>query len=96
MSRFRLAPAWALLFSLLFAPTAHAFFDAPWITPENPLAGEAVSVNIHGGICDIFLGRDGYPKITREGNAIRILIFGSHYEPGDELCVHPLWTGRDR
>ncbi|MFC4821793.1 hypothetical protein [Dokdonella ginsengisoli] len=81
-------------FPTLFAKNAQAFFDPPWVMPENPVAGEAISVGVRGGICDILLGRDGYPQITREGNAIRIAIFGAHYEPGDELCVFPpVWTG---
>ncbi|MFC4821791.1 hypothetical protein [Dokdonella ginsengisoli] len=76
-----------LAFVVLFVQNAQAFFDPPWITPENPLAGEAVSVSMRGGICDWIAGRYGYPKITHNGNEIRILEYGHHYEPGSELCV---------
>lgn len=92
MSLHRLAPAWTLVVVLSFAPATHAFFDPPWITPANPVAGETVSVNIHGGTCDAFSSEDGYPQVTRNGNAVRILLYGSHYEPGDELCIFPTWT----
>ena len=50
---FKHCVAATLALSLGFvAQTAHAFFDPPWITPEAPRAGEIVSVNIRGGICD--------------------------------------------
>jgi hypothetical protein len=35
---------------------------------------------------------EGYPQITIDGNAIRILLYGVHYDPGDELCIFPTWT----
>lgn len=89
----RVAMPLVLVFVVLFAQSAQAFFDPPWITPENPIAGEAVSVNIHGGYCDIFLEEVGFPRITQEGNEVRIIIYGAHYEPGSELCVFPDWTG---
>ena len=87
MSRHRVAPVLARWFVLFFAQTAQAFFDPPWITPATPMAGETVSVNIRGGICDSIAGREGYTQITRAGNAIRLLEYGNHYELGDALCV---------
>lgn len=81
-----------LAFVTLFAQNAQAFFDPPWITPENPVAGESISVNIYGGICDWIAGREGFPQITQDGNSIRILEYGHHYEPGDELCIDGIGT----
>jgi hypothetical protein len=57
----------------LAAPNAYAFFDPPWITPAAPRAGETVSVNIRGGICDTFFEWPGYPQLTQQGNAIHLL-----------------------
>lgn len=81
-----------LAFIALFAQGAQAFFDPPWVTPENPVAGESISVNIYGGICDWIAGREGFPQITQDGNSIRILEYGHHYEPGDELCIDGIGT----
>jgi subtilisin family serine protease len=90
MTKNHLAPALAFLFSL-FAQTAYAFFDPPYITPEHPVAGETVSVNIYGGECDSILGDPGYPQITQKGNAIRILFSGVRYT-NSELCFIPVGT----
>jgi hypothetical protein len=70
---------------------AQAFFDPPWITPALPRVGQAVSVNIRGGICDSIFFRPGYPQITQQGNAIRILEYGHHWETSD-LCVYDIGT----
>jgi hypothetical protein len=84
----------ALLVMLLLlacnTQTAHAFFDLPWITPAAPIAGEAVSVNIRGGICDSIFEHQGYPQITREGNTIRLLEYGHHWD--GELCIYDIGT----
>ena len=81
-------------FAALFAQSAYAFFDPPWITPENPAAGEIVVLNIHYGVCDAILGREGYPQVTREGNTIRIRWYGQHWPEGsgDLLCAFPIAT----
>jgi len=84
---FKLCSTCAL--TLLFASSAHtaqAFFDLPWITPAAPRAGETVSVNIRDGICDAFFFRPGFPQITQQGNAIRLLEYGQHWDTAD-LCV---------
>ena len=86
----RIASALVLLFALV-AQTAHAFFDPPWITPETPRAGELVSVNIRGGICDAIFERPGYPQITQEGNAIRIVEYG-HHETFADFCIYGIGT----
>lgn len=76
---------------VLAAPSAHAFFDPPWITPAAPRPGEIVSVNIRGGICDSIFFRPGYPQITQQGNAIRILEYGHHWDTAD-LCIYDIGT----
>ena len=84
----KLCSAYALMLMFAFSVrTAHAFFDPPWITPAAPRAGETVSVNIRDGICDAFFFRPGYPQITRQGNAIRLLEYGHHWDTQD-LCVY--------
>ena len=75
----------------LAAPRAHAFFDPPWITPAEPRAGEPVSINVSGGICDVFVEWPGYPQITRTGNAVRIVEYGNH-ETFEDFCNYGFWT----
>jgi hypothetical protein len=76
---------------LAFAHDATAFFDPPFVAPVTPLAGELVSVNIHIGVCDVIFNHAGYPQITRYGNAVRIVVYGQHWDPG-ELCTYPIGT----
>lgn len=82
----------AVILLLFVAPNAHAFFDPPWITPTAPRAGETVSVNMRMGICDARAERPGYPQITTQGNAIRLLVYGHHWETQD-LCIYPVGLG---
>ena len=86
----RLTLTLALLFSSL-AQTAHAFLDSPNITPEHPVAGETISVNIYGGVCDAILTGTVPPEITQDGHAIRVLFYSVHYEDA-ELCFLPEGT----
>ena len=72
-------------------PSAHAFFDTPWITPVSPRAGQSVSVTIREGICDAIVEHPGFPQITRQGNAIRILEYGHHWDDVD-LCIYNVGT----
>ncbi|MEO7756282.1 MAG: hypothetical protein ABIS07_06870 [Dokdonella sp.] len=81
-----------MLLAALFVRTAHAFFDPPYLTPASPVAGEIVSFNIRAGICDAFGGMQGFPQISRTGNAILYVDYGAHYEDGDELCIFPTWN----
>jgi len=80
----------ALLF-VFAAPSARAFFDPPWITPTDLRAGEVVSVNIRGGVCDSIFFRPGYPQITLQGKTIRILEYGHHWDTAD-LCIYDIGT----
>jgi hypothetical protein len=75
----------------LTASSAHAFFDPPWITPAAPRAGDSVSLNVSGGICDVFVEWPGYPQITRTGNSIRIVEYGNH-ETFEDFCNYGYWT----
>jgi hypothetical protein len=89
---FARALAFVLISSLAFAArSAHAFFDPPWITPAAPRAGETVSVNIRGGICDAIFFKLGYPQITQTGNDIRIIEYGHHWDTFD-LCTYDIGT----
>jgi hypothetical protein len=74
-----------------FSLSARAFFDPPWITPAAPRAGESVSVNIRGGECDSIFEHPGYPQITQQGSAIRLLEYGHHWDTTD-LCIYPIGT----
>lgn len=76
---------------VLVAPSAHAFFDPPWITPAQPRVGEIVSANIHGGICDAIIEHPGYPQITQAGNSIRIVEYGDHVDTVD-WCIYGVGT----
>jgi hypothetical protein len=84
MFKHRGAPLLALLIAF-FAQTAHAFLNAPYITPAAPTAGQTISVNIYGGVCDAIVSVPGYPQVTQNGNAIRILLFSVHYSDS-EFC----------
>ena len=89
---FKLCSTCAL--TLLFAfsvQTAQAFFDPPWIAPAAPRAGEIVSVNISGGICDTIFEWPGYPQVTRQGNAVRIVEYGAHVDFVD-WCIYGVGT----
>jgi len=86
----RIVSSFALA-SALVMPSAHAFFDTPWITPAGPRAGEVVSVTIREGICDAIVEHTGFPQITQQGNAIRILEYGHHWDDVD-LCIYNVGT----
>ena len=74
------------------AGRASAFFDSPYITPANPVAGEAISVNIYGGECDLLdYGIVWPPPITQQGNSITILFSGIH-EEDPEWCYYSVGT----
>lgn len=79
----------AILVFALAAPSARAFFDPPWITPVAPRAGQTVSANIRDGICDAIFEHPGYPQITKQGNAIRLLEYGHHWDTAD-LCIYDI------
>lgn len=70
---------------------AYAFWDPPYVTPPNPVAGQAVSVGIRAGICDAIVEMDGYPRISRSGNALRILFYGVQIRNPD-FCNLPIGT----
>ena len=76
MFRCRLALLLALLCALTSQP-AQAFIDPPYITPTAPVAGEMISVNIRYGVCDLIF--DIFER-TQDGNAIRIVLSGVHYD----------------
>ena len=88
----RLVPMAVASLLATMPPSAQAFFDPPWMVPAAPGADEVVSVSIHGGVCDTIFFRPGYPQITRNGNSVRIVEYGDHLIPGDELCIYGIGT----
>jgi hypothetical protein len=88
MSLRRIAPALAIGFAFA-ASDAQAFFDPPWITPVAPRAGEIVSVNIRGGVCDAIFEHAGFPQLTQQDNSIHLLEYGDRAATGD-LCVYDI------
>jgi hypothetical protein len=46
------------------------------------------------GICDARVEHPGYPQLTRQGNAIRLLVYGHHWDTQD-LCVYPIGQGAE-
>jgi hypothetical protein len=90
MLSFRIA-ATLIALSFLFARNADAFIDPPYLTPDNPVAGEPVSVNIRAGECDGVGADSGYPQITRLGSSIRIVLSGSRFTD-PILCNFPVGT----
>ena len=90
MSAQRIVPILAVVLALA-ACDAQAFFDPPWITPGAPRAGEPVFLNVHGGICDVFVERPGYPQVSQNGSDIRIVEYGNR-ETFDDFCIYGIWT----
>ena len=90
----QITSAIVFLAAAIVAQSAQAFFDPPWITPPNPTAGDIVSINIHGGVCDTIFGEDGYPQITQAGSDVRIVWYGQHWPEGsgDLLCSFGIGT----
>lgn len=76
------------LLLVAFAPAASAFIDPPVLVPAHPVAGEPVSVSMRIGVCDAFVEKPGYPKITRTGNSIHVLIASVH-AAGSGWCIYP-------
>jgi hypothetical protein len=73
----------------LFANTAAAFLDPPYLTPEHPTAGDTITLNIRGGVCDGIGSGNGYPRISQEGSHIRIVLWSVSYHDS-ELCNIPV------
>lgn len=90
MIRFRSVMLGMLL--TLVTPTASAFVDAPVLVPAHPVAGQTVSVSIRIGVCDALVEAPGYPKITRVGNSIRVLLASVHAASADWCIFYPIAT----
>ena len=78
--------AWVFAF---VAPSAHSFFDPPWVTPGAPISGATVYVNLRDGICDAIVEHPGYPQITQQGSAIHLVEYGHHWDTAD-LCIYDI------
>ncbi|MDN5924731.1 MAG: hypothetical protein L0H70_07000 [Xanthomonadales bacterium] len=82
----------ACLLFVAFVPSAWAVVDPPELVPEHPVAGETVSVSMRVGVCDAFVEKQGYPKVTRSGNSIRVLIASVHATSVDWCIYYPIAT----
>jgi hypothetical protein len=76
------------LSALLFSAPAPAFVDPPTLSPEHPVAGDLISVQIYAGICDAFTDDVDETDISIKGNQIRMLIDGLHYSDS-AICIYP-------
>lgn len=77
----------------MLATEASGFVDPPILIPQNPVAGEAVTVSIRNGECDGFVSAP--PLIAQTGNAIHMRLESVHY--GDfVLCNVPTTTSSFR
>lgn len=73
---------------LMFALPAHAYINAPFLTPAAPHAGQAVFVNVDSGVCDTFEDQHGYPQITQNGSHIRVVLLAIR-ETDSDNCNLP-------
>jgi hypothetical protein len=84
--------ALALSFPVL-APAQESIVDTPVLDPANPVAGQPVSVLVHGGICVLYLN-DPSPSaastVTRQGNAVKLTVQAIVAPSG--FCVYPAGT----
>jgi hypothetical protein len=72
---------------------ASAYVGPPYISPAEPTANEAISVNMYGDECDVV--DDGIvwpPPVTQSGNVITISFTGIH-EEDPEFCYFGVGTG---
>lgn len=70
------------------SPYACAYMEATGIVPNNPVAGQVVSVHMRDGVCDAIIESDGYPIVTQSGENIRIL-FDTTHETDPVFCNIP-------
>ena len=61
----------------LCAQIVHAFVGPPIILPDNPIAGQTLSVSVRSGDCDGFLS-DEPAAVIRMGNTVRVVLEGVH------------------
>jgi len=87
----RAAKAGIIAVAVFVSSTANAFFDPPYITPAQPMAGEPMVVNIRGGNCDALFSLPGFPRITQVGNDIRIVYYSFHSDE-IEFCIFDIGT----
>jgi len=87
----RAAKAGIIAVAVFVSSTANAFFDTPYITPAQPMAGEPMVVNIRGGNCDALFSLPGFPRITQVGNDIRIVYYSFHSDD-IEFCIFDVAT----
>ena len=85
----------SVLFALCFSSMANAYVNPPIFTPEQPAAGELVSMAVTFGDCDIYgeypLDPTAFPRVERNGNTIRVTLYGYQYDDLI-LCTMPETT----
>lgn len=82
------------LFALTLASgpsPAWAFIDPPYITPVQPGAGDAISVNVYRGDCDVLDIGIVPPAIEEHNGHITALFTGIH-EDDPEWCIYSTGT----
>lgn len=87
----RIAQTAFVMLAVLTMGAASAFFDPPYITPEQPTPGQELTVNIRGGNCDDLVSIPGFPRISQVGNDIRIVYFSFHSDD-IEFCNFDVGT----
>jgi hypothetical protein len=90
MRAYRFVSLFALTLAFGSSP-AWAFLDPPYITPANPEIGDAVSVNVYGGECDVLNIGIVPPAIEQHDADIMILFTGIH-EGDPEFCYYGIGT----
>ena len=75
--------------SLLGPRNTQAFIDAPYLTPQHPMAGEEVFVSIRAGMCDGIGSIPGYPQVIRNENDVRIVLWSDSFTD-PILCNFPI------
>lgn len=89
-------PLHSLLIVLsLSAPKAHAFIEAPYITPAHPTTITPISVRIHAGGCHGFSdGVDEAELVVVGPGQLRLMTEGINLPPAHPFCIAPDFTYR--
>ena len=74
----------------LFVGPVRAFVDPPVLATPDPGPGQAVSISILAGVCDL-LAADPPPTITRRGNNVHVIV-QSAMSFDLEYCTYPTIT----
>ena len=71
---------------------AQSIVDTPVLSPNSPLAGQPVNVELHGYACVLYLSPPDTPfVVTRNGSAITLLV-QAVVSPDQDFCIYPVDT----